>query len=347
MNAKILAIAKQRRKLNCVMSNANKNTKRPPKKTEMLEVRVAPEEKAAFLEVCRQVGRSASEVIRDAMRAYANFGPMARLPRSEVVLTSAFLGALVGAWGLLSSASEESPEARVYGTAEFTRMDLNRDQLVERQEFIASSPSFQQSFMRDDTSINSSQHALFVGLAALLDVDARLLIQHPQEISHQCWQSLEAYLLAFQNARYDQLDLDDDGLLTRVEFSQALLEGWMFTFEQRDRNGDNVLNALDREQPVIRNTSGETRTTSQTRIESKGVPLPQDAFSQPPNCAQEQAFASTLPSLSHQAFVELTSPSELIYQCSDCNWETRGWAEDLNGDGEVSFEEYASFQEGR
>ena len=42
--------------------------KRPPKKTDMLEVRVSPEEKAAFLDVCRELGRSASAVIRKAMR---------------------------------------------------------------------------------------------------------------------------------------------------------------------------------------------------------------------------------------------------------------------------------------
>jgi hypothetical protein len=83
------------------MSNADKKSKRPSKKTEMLEVRVAPEEKAAFLEACRQVGRSASEVIRDAMRAYSDFGPMARLPRSGFMLVSAFIGASAGAYALI------------------------------------------------------------------------------------------------------------------------------------------------------------------------------------------------------------------------------------------------------
>jgi hypothetical protein len=43
--------------------------KRPSKKTDMLEVRVSPEEKAAFLDACRELGRSASAVIRKAMRA--------------------------------------------------------------------------------------------------------------------------------------------------------------------------------------------------------------------------------------------------------------------------------------
>tara|TARA_R110000868_G_scaffold19588_3_gene84305 strand:- start:3294 stop:3872 length:579 start_codon:yes stop_codon:yes gene_type:complete len=42
--------------------------KRPSKKTDMLEVRVSPEEKAAFLAACRELGRSASTVIRKSMR---------------------------------------------------------------------------------------------------------------------------------------------------------------------------------------------------------------------------------------------------------------------------------------
>src|SRR5262249_13922836 len=39
----------------------------PPKKTEMIEVRVSPETKRDFLDACRRAGRTASEVVRDAV----------------------------------------------------------------------------------------------------------------------------------------------------------------------------------------------------------------------------------------------------------------------------------------
>lgn len=50
------------------MTKPGQAPKRPSKKTEMLELRVSPEEKAAFLDACRELGRSASAVIRKAMR---------------------------------------------------------------------------------------------------------------------------------------------------------------------------------------------------------------------------------------------------------------------------------------
>jgi hypothetical protein len=48
------------------------NEQRPPKKTEMIEVRVSMETKRDFLEACRTAGRSASDVIREGMQAFVD-----------------------------------------------------------------------------------------------------------------------------------------------------------------------------------------------------------------------------------------------------------------------------------
>lgn len=91
------------------------------KKSEALEIRVSPEEKAAFLEACRRVGRSASAVIRDAMRSYASFGPMARRPRSTLMIASAFAGASLGAFLLMqiTQGAEAGEPDRLYGMRTF------------------------------------------------------------------------------------------------------------------------------------------------------------------------------------------------------------------------------------
>ena len=55
-----------------------KKPQQASKKTEALEVRVSHEQKTDFMAACAAHGRSASDVIRDAMRGYTRWGSMAR-----------------------------------------------------------------------------------------------------------------------------------------------------------------------------------------------------------------------------------------------------------------------------
>lgn len=50
------------------------------KKTEMIEVRVSHETKRDFLAACRREGRTASDVIREALASYIAGEPRARFP---------------------------------------------------------------------------------------------------------------------------------------------------------------------------------------------------------------------------------------------------------------------------
>lgn len=52
------------------------------KKTEMIEVRVSHETKRDFLAACRRQGRTASEVIREAVAAYIDGDAAPRLPET-------------------------------------------------------------------------------------------------------------------------------------------------------------------------------------------------------------------------------------------------------------------------
>lgn len=112
-----------------------KNTK----KSEMLEVRVSPDEKAAFLEACRSKGRSGSSVIRDAMRAYAQFGFTARLPGSPLLIISSFLGAAAGAFALGQMQPETQPALppeAILAYPVFHEMDSRWDGVLVWSEYV-------------------------------------------------------------------------------------------------------------------------------------------------------------------------------------------------------------------
>lgn len=124
---------------------------RPPKKSETLEVRMPHDQKRAFLEACRNEGRTASEVVRGFVEGYLARAAAAerggeRLldePRSWRSLAMSLvsrngrrslLAGGVGALGLLALAVSPSA-ADIDFRAMFDRMDANADGRVTVEEF--------------------------------------------------------------------------------------------------------------------------------------------------------------------------------------------------------------------
>lgn len=233
------------------MSNADRKRKRPSKKTEMLEVRVSPEEKAAFLDACRDVGRSASEVIRDAMRAYSNFGPMTRLPRSGFMLFSAFIGASAGAYALihLTRHPEDAPAAHAaIAQSEFREFDLNRDNLLSLTEYRAGFPDFRPlvelglGTARDFERASAINH----GFGAM-DVNFFAITIDPSILSEACWQGAEARYRGRKEALFTNWDADGDEIVTLDEFSRHRFERLRESFVQHDVNADGAITLEDAE----------------------------------------------------------------------------------------------------
>ncbi|WP_394694728.1 hypothetical protein [Hyphobacterium sp.] len=78
-----------------------KEKPKPEKKSESLEIRVAPHEKAAFLQACRNLGLTASNVLRQSMRAFV-LRQTNLLPRKGIaMITTALIG--VFGWVMLGS----------------------------------------------------------------------------------------------------------------------------------------------------------------------------------------------------------------------------------------------------
>ena len=107
---------------------------KPPKKSEMLEVRLPYEVKTAFMARCRTDGRTASEAVRGFIqREVEGAAPSAgsRIPWWQAVLI-----AMAGlAAGTVAAPSLAQP---MHGSrAAFERLDRNHDGVLSYQEFRA------------------------------------------------------------------------------------------------------------------------------------------------------------------------------------------------------------------
>jgi len=316
--------------------------KRPSKKTEMLEVRISPEEKAAFLEACRKVGRSASAVIRDAMRAYANFGPMARLPGSPIMITSAFAGAALGAFALIQITQitqiiDAEPQERLYGMQIFSRLDLNSDRNLTFEEFIEADRTAQYLLLnpQDGNPLTPAGHGLVAGLLFGQGIDAMRFSNAPETISNTCWDGINSYYLENQNHRFNHWDKDQDNLVTAEEFSLVSLARVQFSFAMRDHNSDGVISSEDSEF-LVSEGRGMTprRDLMELREAAMGVraPIETDLAT---SCETEMALPRITPVYEEGSEAQMTR-----YREATASYDT---FQDFDRDGLVTFEEYAAF----
>ena len=107
---------------------------RPPKKSEMLEVRLPYEVKTAFMARCRSRGRTASEAVRGFIER--EVAGAASAPPSRIRAWQALLIALAGlAAGAVAAPSLAQPMQT--SRSAFERLDRNHDGVLSFEEFRA------------------------------------------------------------------------------------------------------------------------------------------------------------------------------------------------------------------
>jgi hypothetical protein len=305
--------------------------KRPSKKTEMLEVRVSPEDKKAFLEACRKVGRSASGVIRDAMRAYANFGPMTRLPGSTIMIASAFAGAALGAFALIqvTQTADDEPEQRLYGMQIYARLDLNSDRSLTLAELIEAERTGRHVITnpRDGNPLSARSHGLLAGLLLAHDLDSMRLSNAPETIGDTCWEGVNAMWTSYQIHQFDHWDSNQDGFVSSDEFSFVKMAQLRIGFALRDRNADGFITAEDQYLPM-RVLPAEDRQTAYGARRSFETDLSVA-------CLVEMALPSIQPDYNN-----LTDEMMARYREAVAEQDT---FQDFDRDGSVTLEEYAAF----
>ena len=108
-------------------------TIRPPKKNDVIEVRLSDETKAAFRERCRQDQRTASEAIRlfiDGQITRRPDGDRRRVPHWRIALAGV-VGAVFGIGVAAPSLAWGAQNSR----AAFDLLDRDRDGVLSYQEF--------------------------------------------------------------------------------------------------------------------------------------------------------------------------------------------------------------------
>lgn len=108
-------------------------TGKQPKKSEVLEVRLPHETKAAFMARCHGAGRTASEAVRlfiDQELA----GKATKTPRTHGLVWRALVAALAGlAVGAVAAPSLARPTTASHAT--FDKLDANHDGVLSFEEF--------------------------------------------------------------------------------------------------------------------------------------------------------------------------------------------------------------------
>ena len=123
---------------------------RPPsKKTEMIEVRVSYETKRDFLAACRREGRTASEVIREALDGYiaggSRFPEEARFKKTLLTLIPnplrrkryLAIGAAAASFTVLAALPSAAQSHPATDCARFHHLDANHDGQLTYEEFDA------------------------------------------------------------------------------------------------------------------------------------------------------------------------------------------------------------------
>ncbi|MAC89928.1 hypothetical protein [Maricaulis sp.] len=334
------------------MTEQKPNRRRPSKKTGMLEVRVSPEEKAAFLEVCRAAGRSASSVIRDAMRAYANFGPMARRPRSTLMIASAFAGASLGAFLLMqiTKGAEAGEPDRLYGMRTFNAYAVSGvyDHELTLDEYLLRSATVRETFEQmqvdraeqgmlpahDRETLPGRMGAIFGLLFIPAGMDPQVFEADLDRVTPDCWSAMDEVRNRALDYRFSGWDHDQDGTVTAREFSDSRLNQLRRSFAMQDADGDGVVSASDFEPALWEERDRRRPETSPSRDVRPSFRLPETA------CVAEREWAAREESFSPGHFVRAV-PNDAPPPFDSAAGQIA--ARDRDGDGVVSFAEYIVF----
>ncbi len=106
---------------------------KPPKKSEVIEIRLPHRTKTDFMASCRAQGRTASAVIRGHIEAELSTAP-AKRRSSRGTLAQALVAAALGL-ALGTVAAPTLADSRQPSRAEFERLDRNRDGVLSFAEF--------------------------------------------------------------------------------------------------------------------------------------------------------------------------------------------------------------------
>lgn len=230
------------------------NEQRPPKKTEMIEVRVSHETKRDFLAACRTAGRSASDVIRESMQSFIDSqaqSPEAAgqdvVPFRERLLKKRYLAVAVAATGVAGLAALPSAAAPDFAGM-FERLDADSDGVLSVEEFLASRPDAKtmevRMLRRASADTGQDKAPVLFLLPSGADVET---IQQLPDVRFQAVGSgpLAVNMEEVKRQAFARFDADGDGHVSIAEYQvrqMSLLENG---FRRLDKDGDGAVSAAE------------------------------------------------------------------------------------------------------
>lgn len=235
----------------------NDQASRPPKKTEMVEVRVSLETKHDFLAACKAAGRSASDVIRESMQSFidqrAQAGAVSSdpsvVPFKERLLKKRYLAIAVAATGVAGLAA--LPSAATPDIASmFNQLDVNGDGVLSGKEFAASRAGARTMEVRK-LARASGEATVSAGNAPVIlilppDVDGKAAA----DLREVRFQAVGAGPLATNieetgRRSFSGFDADSDGRISPKEYQSRQMTLLTNGFNRLDKDSDGAVTAAE------------------------------------------------------------------------------------------------------
>ncbi|MFN3834413.1 MAG: EF-hand domain-containing protein [Glycocaulis sp.] len=310
---------------------------RPPKKTGTIEFRVAVEDKDAFLDACEEAGRPASGVLREAMAHFVRHGRIAPSRWSRLMPNSVIAAGLALAFAVQSA--DRLPGAdRPYAIAEFDYYDLNSDGRITLHEYLRASGTVRELAGNSRTPRQAERTGRVFGLFAAYNAGpAHMLFAHPDRVSDECWRAVEDQQLIANTRHFQRMDADNDGVVTPEEFGRYRLEATRRAFSSAwDLTGDGLITPVDLELRTQRFSAFQTETPQREEQLLDPDTFNEDTPDHVRVCTPE--FVQ-LARMEPEAAPAGRDANTLMQSASVLEHF------DLDGDGVVTFEEYATVME--
>lgn len=207
-----------------------------PKKSQMLEVRLPHQTKQDFVAACQRAGRTASDVLREAVQTFIDADRkrpapqtgklIAMIPapvRKRRYVVGAAAALALGAAVLLPSTAAAGPDF----AALFQKMDRDGDGVLTQSEF------------RQRGAFNGDLHGV---VATPTPARTQAEITRSEELKKRfAGLDFEGMMRLAQQLALEEQDRNGDGKVSLAEFERYNRETYANSFIRMDRNGDGYL----------------------------------------------------------------------------------------------------------